>query len=209
MKPNNLFNCSGRVSKKRYDENKKECHFDVAVFVPKRVRAMNEDDNMSRDYPHFIVTGEDAASVNELISDGDRVSIIGHLEMNYNSIYLGRRMSYTDWLLRPVADQIIKDSSRDGNSVLLCGEVTRVYRNADAGKKFYIMSLKVPKGQDGEETTRVDAIYFDPRMTLEPKIGDMVQVEGVVQTKFVPIQNSDKRRKATSVVARNVMVERK
>lgn len=208
ISPVNMIQCTGRITYKNYEEDRKRLFFAVSMSIPRITRSDSDDSGYNRDFPGFIVEGEKAEELNETLNVRDRVTVIGHADTERSMVYQGQRMFKQEWTLRLIADNVMKDAGGpDSNSVTMCGEVIRVYKNADQGKRFYLITLKIPM-EDGPDT-RVSFAYFDRGMRLEPEVGDAVYATGSIQTKRLPVGNTDRTRLVTSIVSRSVAIERR
>ena len=122
--------------------------------------------------------------------------------------YEGSRMYREVWEPYIVPDVVFPAATRiDANSAVFCGEIIRVYRNADEGKKFYMITMRLP---GGERDARATFTYFDPRMELEPQVGERIFANGAIQTKRETSDEGGRpqTRYIMSVVSRNVVIQR-
>ena len=95
------------------------------------------------------------------------------------------------------------------NIVHAAGTVTRVYKNPDQGKKFYIINLRTQVEVDGEKKDAVlRATHFDLDMALEPQVGDYLVFSGTMRTKNNTDDNG-RPYKLSSIVAKSVSIIRK
>ena len=183
----------------------------MGISTPKSaIASAGREDAWNRDYPSFVVEGDEAEALNESIEEGDWIAMFGRMDTRQRMAYEGNRMYREVWEPYIKVDSVLKHEGRiDSNNVILCGEVIRVYRNADEGKKFYMITLRTAN-EDGT-TCRATVTYFDPQMKLEPKVGDTVFAIGKIQTKREESEDGDRRRTRfiVSAVTRNAVIERK
>lgn len=200
----NLVQCSGKVLHKFYNEEMERLNLVLGIFIPKN-HALNEDERINRDFPMITVEGEQAALINEEVEEGVFVSVVGHAESRPIMHYQGRSTYKKTYDTIVIADEVIPNIGQmNNNSVCLWGECTRIYRNPDKGKKFYILTIKTYL-EDGTAVL-TEAIFFDRRMELEPEVGDTVYVLGSLRTKNEVDPNSNKKRVLLSIVARSAVI---
>lgn len=209
LKSMNLVQLTGRINVKRYNEQNKSLFIVLSVSVPKSALASKgPDDGWNRDYPAIVFNGEAADEANARYEEGDRISVLGHMDTRQRMAYEGSRMYREVWEPYIVPDMVFPAATRiDANAALFCGEIIRVYRNADEGKRFYMITLRLP---GGERDARATFTYFDPRMELEPQVGERIFANGAIQTKR-EVSEEDGRRQTRyimSVVSRNVVIQR-
>lgn len=207
IKPINLVQVTGRVRFKRYNEEDGSLFFVVSVVIPRPVQGA-ENDNLNRDFPAFTISGDEAKELDEKMKVGDSVSVVGHMDTRMIMRSVDRNLFKRSWQAYLIADHVVINERRlpNSNSVTVAGEVIRVYRNADEGKRFYMVTLRIPL--DNGSVTRATFTLFDRRMQAEPKVGDFAMANGVIQTHRM---ESDGRRQSTiitSIVARNMTLER-
>ena len=213
-KPINLFQTTGSVAYKAYYASEKRLVLGLNVSIPKMFQTRGERTEYVKDYPRFTITGDEAEEINSRIERGTRITITGHLETVTRMHYEGHSMYRQTYDLTPVVDNVYYDAgSMNGNAVLLAGEVTRVYRNPDPGKQFYMITISAPV--DGQEA-RLTFMYFDKRMQLEPQVGDYIIMSGVLQTRFVEAAQTNRARRTRntritqmSIVSRTIAISRK
>lgn len=210
LKPTNLVQLTGRIRVKRYDEEKKELFMVISVSTPKTAMASRGgDDEWNRDYPAFVAEGEMAERIDREFEEGDWIATFGRMDTRQTLRYEGNRTYKETWEPIIVLDAALRHEGRiDSNVVVLCGDVIRVYRNPDRGKRFYMITMRIPN-PDGTNA-RATVTYFDPNMKFEPKPGDRVFAAGKVQTKREQSSDGDRRktRFVTSVVTRSAAIER-
>ena len=61
--------------------------------------------------------------------------------------------------------------------------------------------------EDGE-TRRASFVYFDRNMEHEPKVGDHVTIDGIIQTKRIPAEEGRRAVNLLSIVSRFLVIER-
>ena len=204
LKDLNLVHLTGRISVKRYNEEENNLFIVLQVSIPKTTLANRaSESDWNRDFPPVIIRGEYAAEANEIFNEGDRVSVIGYLDTRNRMTYTGNRMYREIWEPYIDVQTILPATGRvDANNVIICGEITRVYRNDSEGKRFYIITVKVPVSET--RNTRTTFTYFDPRMELEPKAGDRVFADGTIQTKRENTVSEETGRRQTRFILSNV-----
>lgn len=204
MKQNmNLVQCTGKVLRKYYDEEKGILQFDLGIFVPGKSGSGIERKS-NRDFPRIHVE-KDAALINERIMEGDQVSFIGHSETRPVLHYQGKRTYKRNFDTVVIVEDIVLSTGVQGNnSVSICGECTRIYRNDDKGKKFYIITVKTTLSDASEVFT--EFVFFDHRMELEPKVGDMIYMNGALRTKNLVQRGTNRRQIVLTIVARSAAI---
>ena len=110
----------------------------------------------------------------------------------------------------PYTDMVFEDFGHENvNIVHAAGTVTRVYKNPDQGKKFYIINLRTQVEVDGEKKDAVLRVtHFDLDMALEPQVGDYLVFTGTMRTKNNTDDNG-RPYKLSSIVAKSVSIIRK
>lgn len=198
----NLVQLTGRVLHKYTSEDHMRLSFVLGIYIPKN-HVLNEDHRMNRDFPMIVVEGEKAEDIMYEFDEGDMVSVVGRVETRPVMHHQGKRTYKKTYDTVIFGDEVVVNAgAQNMNSVCLLGECTRVYRNADRGKKFYIITVKTVL-EDGQEVV-ADVTYFDRQMELEPEVGDLVYLTGSVRTKNRV--ESGRRRILTSIVARNAAI---
>lgn len=199
----NFIQCSGKVLYLRYDERSQDLSILLLTSSPRWGSAPGSND-WFHDTPMFHVYGDEAAHWNGVLKVNDRISVVGHVRgIRRNMRRQGGGLYKEMWVLDLCADKIEQTAPRlDSNSVTLAGKVTRVYRNADPGKKFYIPTISIPDPVEEGRNCLVNFTYFDRDMKWEPKVGDFVYVTGTIRTKRERENERDRRSIVlTSIVA--------
>ena len=211
VKPENIIQCTGRVMFKNFNNETQSLFMVVGIFTPKliwgRTDGENESraDNFNRDFPAFVMSGEKAAEVEREVKEGDIVSLRGHIETASVMRPTGGNNYHREYRTRLVADDVYLDNSKNGFcNVTLGGEIIRVYRNED--HNLYIITVRMEM-EDGTRS-RASFVYFDRNMALEPKVGDHVNMAGIIQTKRMPAQEGRRAQTLLSIVARYVVLDR-
>ena len=209
VKQENLILCTGRVMHKNYNEDTGTLFMAVGIFTPKLIwnRNYENEDRFNRDFPAFVMRGEKAAETFGEFEVGDYVSIRGHITTESSMRPIGNNTFRREWRTLLVADDIYTDGSRNGFcNVTLGGEIIRVYRNPDPGHNLYVVTVRM-NSEDGE-TRRASFVYFDRNMELEPKVGDHVTIDGIIQTKRIPAEEGRRAVNLLSIVSRFLVIER-
>lgn len=211
IKPENTIQCTGKVMFKNFNNETKSLFIVVGIFTPKliwgKLDSNNESksDNFNRDFPAFVMSGEKAIEVNREVNEGDIVSLRGHIETVSIMRPTGGNNFHREFRIRLIADDIFLDNSKNGFcSVSLGGDVIRVYRNED--HNLYIVTVRID--MENESSSRASFVYFDRNMKLEPKVGDHVNMSGIIQTKRMPAQEGRRAQTLLSIVARYVVLDR-
>lgn len=206
LKPINLIQVTGRVRFKRFNADNNNLFFVVTVSIPKTIQS-DDGNNINRDYPAFVVEGEEALKLNDKIQVGNSVTVIGHMDTRMVMRNVDRNLYKRFWQSYLVADHVIVNESRvaSNNTATVAGKIIRVYRNADDGKKFYMVTVRIPL--ENGEITRVTFTLFNRNMDIEPKVDDFAMVTGVVQTHRVE-EGNRKGEIITSIVARSAVIEK-
>lgn len=208
VKTMNYVQVTGRVVSVRYDEPRNELSFIVRARTPKTRALESSEDHWYRDTPAFHMTGDAAKEWKDKIHPDARISVIGHASTIRRMAYVGNRTYKDSYDLYLTADKVsLTTGHTDCNTVILMGTVSRVYRNADPGKRFYIPTVTVPM-EDGS-TSNVEFVYFDADMALEPQVGDVVHMTGAVRTKREEPEDPNGRSSVlVSITARTLSIER-
>lgn len=210
LKRLNSVQLTGRINVKRRNEQNDSLFVVLSVSTPKSaIASRNPDEGWNRDYPAMTFTGDLAKEIDEKYEVGDRLSVIGKMDTRQRMAYEGNRTYKEVWEPFILPEVALPAAQRlDANVVAFCGEVIRVYRNPDQGKKFYMITLRLPGVEDRD--ARATFTYFDPRMELEPQVGEIVYAGGAIQTKRenVDVDGRERTRFIMSVVSRNVIMQR-
>ena len=213
LKDLNLVHLTGRISVKRYNEEENNLFMVLQISIPKTTLSnRNAESDWNRDFPPVIIRGDYAAEANEKFNEGDRVSVIGYLDTRNRMAYIGNRTYREIWEPYIDVQSIFPATGKvDANNVVLSGEISRVYRNDNEGKRFYMITVKIPVSES--RSTRTTFTYFDSKMELEPKVGDRVFADGSIQTKRENTVSEETGRRQTrfilSAVSRCVILDRK
>lgn len=207
-KPENLILCTGRVMHKNYNEETKRLFLVLGIFTPKLIWSRDDtEDRFNRDFPAFIMDGEKAAEANNLLEVGDVASIQGHINTQIVMRPIGNSTFRREYRTLLVADDISVDGSHNGFcNVTLGGEIIRVYRNAEPGHNLYVITIRM--NTDNGNARRASFVYFDRNMELEPKVGDYVTMDGILQTKRIPATEERRATNLLSIVSRFIVIER-
>ena len=204
----NLVQLTGRVRFKRYSEENGTLFLALTASSPKpAISSPDEDDMWNRENVPVILTGDDAKRIDEEVSHNEWVTVIGHMDTRRGMVRESGRLFRETWEPVVVPDFVKKHVGRvDANTVVLIGKVLRVYRNAERGKRFYVVTLKIT--DDDGKYCRVSFTYFDPNMELEPEVGDVVMTIGKLQSKEERHETNGRRetRRLLSVVSRNAVI---
>lgn len=196
LKPANLIQCGGRVMFKRYEEETKRLLFTVGIFKLRR-RMESGRNEYNRDYPLFVMEGDAAEKADKIFEVGDTVSVLGHADTENYMRHVEGPNYRRAWRLNLIADMVKKERQNSGTCmVTLSGEVIRVYRNPDKGRQLYIITVRTG---EGSEAPVVSFTHFDNDMSLEPAVGDHVNVSGEIQTKREEDGNGRQRTLVTVV----------
>ena len=211
IKSENIIQCTGRVMFKNFNNENKSLFMVIGIFTPKLIWGRTEGEAESRadyfnhDFPAFVMSGEMAADVNREVKEGDIVSLRGHIETISVMRQTGGNTFRREFRTRLVADDVYLDNSKNGFcNVILGGEIVRVYRNEE--HNLYIVTVRMEM-EDGSRS-RASFVYFDRNMSLEPKVGDHVNMSGIIQTKRMPAQEDRRAQTLLSIVARYVVLDR-
>ena len=211
LKAMDLVQVTGRITYKRYTDQDQTLFVVLSVSTPRTaIGSKGPNDEWNRDYPAFTVTGEVAEELDEQFKVGDHISVCGHMDTRQRMVYEGNRMYRGTWEQYIVADIVLPyQGGIDTNSVIISGKISRVYRNTEAAKKFYIITVEVPL-EDGS-IARAAFTHFYSRLQLEPSVGDEIRAIGFIQTRRERVNNSRGRsrtRYIMSVVSRNIVIQR-
>lgn len=211
-KPEDMILCTGRVMHKNYNESTKRLFVVIGIFTPKnmlsRGASMETEDRFNRDFPAFIMDGKKAKEAFDSFEVGDHISIRGHVNTEEVMRPVGNRTYRREWRTLLVADEIHTDGSHNGYcNVLLGGEIIRVWKNPDQGHSLYVITVKMTL--DNGEVRRASFVYFDRNMEMEPKVGDFVTTEGIIQTKRIPAEDGQRAVNLLSIVSRFLVIDRK
>ena len=136
----------------------------------------------------------------------DYVAVFAHVNTEEHMRPVGGRNYRKEWTTHFIADKIYTGVQHTCfNGVTLSGEIIRVYKNEEERHRFYMITVKIPL-EDGT-ITRANFVQFDPSMTLDPKVGDTVYMNGIIQTKRVREDNG-RQRTLLSVVSRSIILNR-
>ena len=207
----NVIQCYGKILYKRYNEAEKRLFLLVGVFVPKVMRGKTEE-NFNHDFPGFTLTGDAAAEAAKKYEKEMYVSILAHANTEMTLTPIGGRNYRKDWLPVLIIDEIQETTDHNGfSNVIFAGEIIRIYRNAEPGRRFYMITVRMSEAPDdgNEDAERITFVYFDPQMKLEPQVGDHIYMDGIIQTKRVEDQETSRQRTLLSFVSRFVMLYRK
>ena len=211
LKAMDLVQVTGRIIYKRYTDQDQTLFVVLSVSTPRTViGSKGPNDEWNRDYPTFTVTGKAAKELDEQYKVGDHISVCGHMNTRQRMVYEGNRMYRGTWEQYIVADIVLPyQGGIDTNFVIISGKISHVYRNTEAAKKFYIITVEVPM-EDGT-IARAAFTHFDSRLQLEPSVGDEIRAIGLIQTRRERDNNSRGRsrtRYIMSVVSRNIVIQR-
>ena len=187
----NVFNITGNVVSKRFNEDDQSLFLVIAAFSGKR------GDESITEFPSFVIRGENAVNLNAEIKMKDRVFMSGHVETEPRMVHTEGSMFKRVYGTTFVPDTIVtKNVMGYNNTVEICGEIIRIFKNQN-NNNFCIASIRV--GKD------IANVTIFPRMAdFSLNVGDKCIVFGNIRTKNEESEGS--RRKLTSVVARNVIV---
>lgn len=204
---NNIL-CTGRVMHKNFNAERKSLFIVLGVFTPKYVAVSgNPEDRFNHDFPGFMMEGDKAVEANDMFEVNDYISIEGHINTEEYMRPMGHGNYRKEWRTLLIADEIYLDGSHSGfNNVSLAGEVIHTYKNENSNNSLYIVTLKMDKDK-GEYPDRANFVYFDRELELEPKIGDYISVNGIIQTKK-DVDDNGNARYLTSIIARYLSIER-
>lgn len=208
-RPMDFVQVTGLVTWKRFtadpdgDQAKDNLSLIIRTSIPGRRMSEGDDPDDYYDAPMFIILGERAKTLDEQIQNGTRIAATGYALMRDDMMYIGSHTFRMRRNLVCVADQVFLNFyGRNVNNVIICGVVSSVYRNAAAGKRFYIPTLQVAKG-DGTRLS-IPVTHFDQDMRLEPKEGDVLYVIGSIRTKRKSIPDSERMEVLTTIVTHSV-----
>ena len=206
----NIFQTTGAVTYKNYNANEKRLVLGLYISIPKVFLNREGKAEYIKDYPRFTITGDKAEELSEKIEHGSRISIVGHLETVTRMRYEGHSMYRQTYEIEPTVDDVYFEAGIiSANTVIAEGRIIRVYKNADPGKRFYMINIlnKI----DGEDK-RISFIYFDKGMKLEPEVGDRILVNGFLQTRTIEVPSYGSRHARVtqmSIVSRSIAIKRK
>lgn len=206
-KDSNMFQCTGTVTYKNYNEETGILHFGLKTFIDKKY-PQNGGYAYERDYPGFVLEGKKALLFKDRFEVNDRLMVIGHIDTLDHMIHVGGRNYIREFRTMTIVDQIFLNAGRpDINHAHVAGIISRCYTNSEEGKRFYIITVMVP--YEGKTPCKVSFIYFDRSMRLNPKIGDYVDMSGCLQTKNDRSIVNDRpvNRTILSVVARRLTLK--
>ena len=210
LEPKNLIQCTGRVLYKRYNADEGTLFFMLGLFIPKfiprNIESITNDNTFNRDVPTFIMYGDEAKKMDAKLKVVDYVAVFAHVNTEEHMRPVGGRNYRKEWTTHFIADKIYTGVQHTCfNGVTLSGEIIRVYKNEEERHRFYMITVKIPL-EDGT-ITRANFVQFDPSMTLDPKVGDTVYMNGIIQTKRVREDNG-RQRTLLSVVSRSIILNR-
>lgn len=205
LKYNNVH-CTGRVQYIRYFRNNNSLLIVLSLYEPKW------GGDRYADYPNIYMEGEMAEKYRSRIKRGDYLTVIGYVEEKEIMTNIGNDLfrRTVGPVIIPYTDMVFEDFGHENvNIVHAAGTVTRVYKNPDQGKKFYIINLRTQVEVDGEKKDAVLGVtHFDLDMALEPQVGDYLVFTGTMRTKNNTDDNG-RPYKLSSIVAKSVSIIRK
>lgn len=203
----NEFSVTGRISYKRYDARERKLQFVLAVLLPRVNRQGKDGEDFYRDFPGFVLTGDEAEKWNAQMERGDRMTIRGHLESSRQQEWAGRNYYKLVYVIQPIIEEMSKSQGLVmKNYVRLKGKVSRVLAGA-GNSHYYIVTIRTEL-PDGTYTS-IPCFYFDPRMELDPKSDDNIDAEGVFTTRRVPLEfDKDRTSVRLSVSIQAVSIDR-
>ena len=179
--PTNNVQLTGRIVRKEFRGDSMNLFLVVSITMPRLTRTLAEgEDAFYREYPGVNVYGEKAVAYNKSLKVGDRVSVVGFLNTSQEMRYVGHMLYRRQNETTITAEQIIQNpASPNTNSVMLAGEITRVYSNKE--RQFHIITIRIPV--DDQVWREVSFTCFDRGMRLKPLKGDVVYFVGRVSTR--------------------------
>lgn len=210
--PSNYAQCTGRIVYKNFSEEEGTLYIVLSLFSPKWASREQKtgSHSINADHPSFIINGDQAEACNDEFDIGDYVTVIGYADTRETFVFCGNNTYRKKWTTAIVAKEVFRDQGHENvNFVTVSGEIIRVYRNDEKGKKLYIITVKTQKDKDTPEA-KVNFAHFDVDMKLEPEKGNRIFMTGSIHTKNARSDESGRSRriKLTSIVAKSITVIR-
>ncbi|MDO4475530.1 MAG: hypothetical protein Q4B59_01940 [Lachnospiraceae bacterium] len=202
----NAIMLSGKVIRTGNLREGKGTSLTLAVHMPALYGRRGE---IYKDYPTVDILGEPGEELRHLLHEGDYATVVGYVREQKVTLMVGENKTKHLWMSKVIPNRVMKVSGKAGNNcVILSGTVTDVFVKMTGKVPFY--SATVIAQREGKDPVRATYACFGAQECDIPRAGDYVFAECRLQTKeeLWP-DDSHRRNKLTSLVARSVSVERR